>query len=68
MLIHRVYKYRVYQGPGTGAELLRQLELCYRLYNKALWRRRGKYKFEVSAQMIVGHLQRLPKTLTLSPV
>src|SRR5919107_1320630 len=59
---------RLYQGPGTGAELLRQLELCHRLYNKALWRRRGKYKFEVSAHMIVGHLQRSPNTLTQSAI
>ena len=42
--IHRVYKYRLYPTPAQQRELERQLELCRRLYNKALWWRQGAYE------------------------
>lgn len=42
--LRRVHRYRLYPSRGQEAALERQLELCRRLYNKALWWRQGAYK------------------------
>ena len=42
--VNRVYKYRLYPTKAQEGALERQLELCRRLYNKALWWREREYK------------------------
>lgn len=42
--LNRVYKYRLYPTACQEESLRRRLELCRRLYNKALWWRQGEWE------------------------
>src|SRR5215210_3150003 len=42
--LRRAYRYRLYPTRQQEEELLHQLELCRRLYNKALWWRQGAWE------------------------
>lgn len=44
--LRRVSRYRLYPTKRQERELLRQLELCRRLYNKGLWWRQGVWERE----------------------
>lgn len=44
--LYRVRRYRLYPTKAQERSLLAQLELCRRLYNKALWWRQGAWKRE----------------------
>lgn len=42
--LRRCHRYRLYPTKKQEAILLVQMELCRRLYNKALWKRKGIYE------------------------
>lgn len=46
MRVNRVYRYRLYPTAEQEATLMRHLELCRILYNKALWWRQGAWERE----------------------
>lgn len=72
--LRRCYRYRLYPTKEQEEALLVHLELCRRLYNKALWWREGKWKrdresvtLKEQTRALVGLKREIPQYSDVSP-